>query len=228
MKIHEMKTGTRLELELLDYGEKTGNKYISQLLEPPNGDSIIVSAPIYESRLIFIPINIRLGVTFFHSRYGLMGFTANVTLRENRGNLSVLELHVETPLENIQRRKHYRLDSLINVEYRLYSAQNKNEEEKPAYKKVMAKNISGSGACIIVDEEIPLKSVLDITLHLSDTLQAKAVCNVVRCTPLELDKVSKFELGLHFAEISAQNQDNIIKYIFEQQRVLLKKGISAK
>jgi hypothetical protein len=37
------------------------------------------------------------------------------------------------------------------------------------------------------------------------------------------DKISRFEVRLHFIEITPQDQDYVIKYIFEEQRRLLKK-----
>ena len=226
MEVRDLKIGTRLELEILgSTGKRMGNTYISQVLEPVKDRSLIISAPIYESRLIYVPVNGKVRITFFHNRYGLQGFNAIVTSREQRGNLSAILIQAETPPKKIQRRAHYRLDCTLNVEYEICFNNAPQEMDKPRYKKALTKNISGSGACIVAGEEIMKNAVLDILISLSETVKARATCSVLRCTPLEMSKIPKYELGLHFTDITAQNQDNIIKYIFEQQRRLLKKDV---
>ncbi len=226
MEIKELKVGTRLELDILgNNGQRIGSTYISQVLEPVKNKDLVISAPIYESRLIYVPVNGKVRITFYHSRYGLQGFYAIVTSREQRGNLSVICISAETLLEKIQRRTHYRLDCTLNVEYRICSGDSRQETDKPQYKKALTRNLSGSGVCIVIGEEIVKNTVLDIRVSLNEVTSVRAMCNVLRCTPLEAGKSPRYELGLHFTDISAQNQDNIIKYIFEQQRRLLKKDV---
>lgn len=229
MDIKELVTGTRFQLFILDNnGKITGNTYISQLYEPAKGKSIVISAPIFESRLIYIPINGMIQLAFPNNKYGFLGFTAKVTERGSKGNISVLFLSVETPIEKIQRRDYYRLDCNISVEYRICNSQNKNQITT-AFKKGLSKNVSGSGACIIVGEEIKMDFSLQLRLHLSDMLVVDAICIVVRSIRLDmLSKNSKYELGLHFTDISQYNQDNIIKFIHEKQRWHLKKDVLGK
>ena len=78
---------------------------------------------------------------------------------------------------------------------------------------------------MVVGEEIMKNTLLKIRISLSETSKVSAICNVLRCVPLEFSQVPKYELSLHFTDINAQNQDKIIKYIFEQQRRLLKNDV---
>jgi c-di-GMP-binding flagellar brake protein YcgR len=93
------------------------------------------------------------------------------------------------------------------------------------YKKALTKNLSGSGACIVTDENLPRNTILELRLEFSSSVYVNALCVVMRNTPVEVKKATNYELGLHFTKISPRDQDHIIKYIFEQQRVLLKKEI---
>jgi c-di-GMP-binding flagellar brake protein YcgR len=228
MKLEELLTGTRLELELLDnLGEKVGHTYISQLLEPVRETGMVISAPIFESRLIFVPLNSTLQIAFFHRKHGLMGFTATVNAREYRGNIAILLIQAESEPEKIQRRKHYRLDSLLNAEFKVLDV----SSDKPfadSFTKATVKNISGSGCCIITDENVPNNSVVDLYVYLNTTTKIRALCVVLRNHQVEVKKGISYDLGLHFADISAKDQDLIIRYIFEQQRMLLKRDVLGK
>ncbi len=226
MEVRDLKIGTRLELEILDGdGKKIGNTYVSQVLEPVKDRTLIISAPIYESRLIYVPMNGKVRITFFHSRYGLQGFNAVVTAREQKENLSILCVQAETEPDKIQRRTHYRLDCTLDAEYGIYSDNPEKETDQSHYKHALTKNISGSGACIVVREDIAKNTLLDVRISFSETVKIGAVCRVIRCTPLETEKISRYEIRLQFTDITAQDQDYIIKYIFEEQRRLLKKKV---
>lgn len=228
MKLGELQTGTRLELELINnLGEKIGNTYISQLLEPVRGTDMVISAPIFESRLIFVPLNNKLHIVFFHRRHGLMGFTATVNAREYRGNIAILQIEAQSDPEKIQRRKHYRLDSILSSEFKLLDA-SPDKSATDSLIKATVKNISGSGACIITDEDIPRNTVIDLYIDLNEATKIRALCVVLRNHRVEVTKGFTYELGLHFADISERDQDLIIKYIFEQQRILLKKDVLGK
>ena len=226
MRFEELKIGTRLELELLDSrGERIGNTYISQILDAVKRDSIIVSAPIYESRLIFIPVGAKMRITFYNRRYGLLGFIAIVARRDYKDNVAVLYLQTDAEMEKIQRRKHYRLDCFVTAEYSIFIENTDENEANTQSKKAITKNISGSGVCIVVRENIPKGTKIEVTMFLGSNTKVKALCVVMRNNPVEIKDIKNYELGLHFLQISPKDQDSLIRYIFEQQRVLLKRDI---
>jgi c-di-GMP-binding flagellar brake protein YcgR len=218
----EIQIGTRLELELFNKNnKKVGSTYISQLLEQQENNLMMISAPIYEARLIPIPIQSEIRLVFLHNIYGLVGFTAIVLGRENRGNVSVLIIQPETELIKMQRRTHYRLDYITDAELRV------GEKGSASYHKTVikafTKNISGSGACVITEVDIPKSSVVYIELNLTENFKIITRCIVVRDSEIEIKKVKNYVLGLHFTNISKKDQNSLIKFIFEQQRIQLKK-----
>lgn len=222
MTPQEIQIGTRLELELLNKkGEKVGNNYISQLFEQQESNCLVISAPIFEARLIFIPLQAQLRLTFTHYKYGLLGFTALVARREFKGNVAVLIIQPEGELVKIQRRTHYRLDHMADILVRLSEEESKEGSETAI--KALTKNVSGSGICIVTEVDIPKKSEIYVELSLAGKIMITAKCIVIRNTQFEVKKARKYELGLHFIDISQKDRDSLIKYIFERQRVQLKK-----
>lgn len=215
----EISLGTRFELEAFDInGEKVGSTYVSQLLEYQDDTLLVISAPIYEARLVYIPDDMIIRLTFIHGKQGLLGFNAKVKSKEFRGNVAVLLIEPEGEIEKIQRRMNYRLDIVLDVLMWLPGNDNKNTV------KAYTKNISGSGLCVISEVEIPRKTEIKLELELSAEVSISAKCLILRVTPTELRKRKGFELGMHFTEISQKSQDTLIKFIFHQQRMLIKKG----
>ncbi len=214
----EISLGTRLELELFDVsGEKLGSTYVSQLLEHQDDTLLIISAPIYEARLVYVPDDMIIRLTFIHSRQGLLGFTARVKSKEFRGKVAVMLIEPEGEIEKIQRRMNFRLDIVLDVLMWLPDTDKKNPV------KACTKNISGSGLCVISETDIPKNTELKLELELSAEMSISAKCLLVRGCPAELRKGKGFELGMHFTEISKKSQDALIKFIFHQQRILIKK-----
>jgi c-di-GMP-binding flagellar brake protein YcgR len=230
MKLTELKIGSRLEVELLsNQGESKVFLYVSQLLEVIDPENVVIATPIANSRNVFLPLGYRVRVMLLHSVYGLVGFKGVIANKGMRDNIAVLFLQVEGGLESIQRRKYFRLDCLLSTEYRVCpeksEAMNEADTSEPSYKKAITKNLSGSGMCIVTDEEIQYGTNLELILSISEQVKVKVAAAVMRCSCLETSRHVKYEIGLHFTELSKSAQESIIKYIFDQQRILLKKGL---
>ena len=73
MTPQDIALGTRLELEMIDdNGERIGNVYVSQLLEHQEDGTMVISAPISGSRVIYIPDGITIRLTFIDPIQGLL------------------------------------------------------------------------------------------------------------------------------------------------------------
>lgn len=231
MTPHEIALGTRLELELLNrHGEKVGHTFVSQLLEHLDDGQMVISCPIHEARLVFIPKDTNIRLTFINFKQGLLGFTAVVTGRDYKGKIAILAVRPESDLVRIQRRMHYRLDIVGNV--LLWPEQAEGDKNgpsgneapvKPVPVKAYSKNISGSGLCVLTDINIPVDALVRAKLNLPNLPVFDVKCRVLRSRLIENKRGKKFELGLCFIEIAGKDQDDLIRYIFEQQRLLLQR-----
>lgn len=228
MTIFEVSIGTKLEVEIANqYDSKPNQVFISQLLDIIDEKNIVIAAPIFESRLVFIPVGSKIRIVLFHGKYGLLSLPLAVSSISRNNNIVSYNAVIEGSFEKIQRREHYRLECFISTEYRLIPEHNIREWKNPGsteneLKKVVLKNISGSGACIVTDDEVSKDSHLELHIRINNELTIKALCRVLRTAKIETAKTLKYELGVHFDKINPKDQDLIIKYIFDQQRLLLK------
>jgi c-di-GMP-binding flagellar brake protein YcgR len=257
MTPQEIMIGTRLELEMLNSsGERIGNVYVSQLLDLQEDGTMVISAPIFGSRVVFIPDGITIRLTFVHQVHGLLGFTAVVNTRDYRGKIAVLTVTPAADIIKIQRRMHYRLEIILDAVIRPTDAGGNMEgtgapesttgdmgitgdtesatgdtgrtgdtdnateiEAINAY----TKNISGAGACIVTEKDFARGTEVLIGVMLPDDRQISAKGIIIRKEMIEVRKGRSYELGVSFTEISKKDQNTLIRFIFEQQRLLLKK-----
>lgn len=221
----EISIGTRLELEILNNsGERVGNVFVSQLLEYQEDGTMVISSPITGSRVVFIPDGVTIRLTFVHPIQGLLGFTAVVSSKEYRGKIAVMTVKPDAEIIKIQRRMHFRLEIVLDAAILPADAADDAEAaEKSEPVRAYTKNISGSGVCLVTEKEFPKYSEIVIELELTDGKQIKAKGIIVRSQMIDVRKGKNYELGVNFTEISKKDQDALIRYIFEQQRLLLKK-----
>ncbi len=233
MNAKEMKIGTRLELELINKsGGKIGQTYISQLMDVVNHDTIVIAAPVHESRLMLIVNGTNVRIIFRHDRHGILNFTGVISHKEKLDNLIVLYVKIESDFMKIQRRSYFRLDCNLKAAYQFILEEPPDDagvnNQLSEYKKAITKNISGNGACIVTEDDIPKGSRLNLRIWLANDTIIDALCKVVRNIPIEIKRQTMFELGLFILEISQKDSESIVRYIFNQQRQLLKNNISDK
>ena len=226
MKICDVKIGTRLELEVLtDIDNSVRKTYISQFVDILNTAEISISCPIFESKFVIISLGKKIRLSFHDEKYGLMYFDGVVSSREKKDNIVLLNVKVNSKIEKMQRRNYFRLDCLLDVQYEIAeSAETGQPVKKTCTKKAIAKNISGSGACIVTDDKILKNAEFNLRIFLNPDSYITTQCIVMRSSTLRESSITKYELGLYFKEISSKDQDMLIKYIFDQQRLQLKKN----
>ena len=229
MNLKELRIGTRLELHLLDAsGEKVGYNYVSQILDILEGESLLLAYPIFESRMVFIPTGAQLRLIFLHHKYGLLSVLCTVLSKDKKDNFSFLTVKIAGDFEKIQRRKYYRLDCNLDILFRVLENYPEHTEVPPTDSgvcKAITKNLSGSGICIVSDKTVEPGAYLEVRIFLEAGNPIKAIGVVTRCLRMEGIKLEKYEIGLHLIELGKKEQDAIVKHIFAQQRVLLKKNI---
>jgi c-di-GMP-binding flagellar brake protein YcgR len=221
MNVHEIKIGTKLELDLIDsLVWKNSHTHISQLLDVLDENNIIIASPIRRSRFVHIPLNSSVRLIFFQPGYGLISCTGKITSIGAEGNLPELKVYLDSGFEKVQRRTHYRLDCNLDVKYRKASL--KPEESKLKYKNAITRNISGSGVSITTEESIETDTRLELLISINPDTVVRTVCIVMRSGRTGEENGSKYEIGLHFVSISEKDRNTIIKFIFKQQILMLK------
>lgn len=109
--------------------------------------------------------------------------------------------------ENMQkeRRKFIRLDTTIDIKYKILKMGKKGE--------AVSKNISGEGIRLSVDEEIPPASILLLEMKIPVYPESITAKGIVIWS--KKSGIKKFEIGVKFIKINPIVKTKIFKYIYE-------------
>jgi len=225
MKLTEIKTGVKLELEVFnDYNEKIGPTFVSQFEHAIDEKTAVIYAPIFEGNIYPVRKGWRMNV-YFLNEDSLYRFMAIVTGRKVKSNVALLLIELQEDIERIQRRQFFRFECTLPVKYRVVDFLQESEENKPPFVESVTKDISGGGVCIKIKDVIPAGSLIEGELELSRTRKIKFYGVVTRVSIREEDSVYTHEIGVLFKNIDKKHKEEIIKYIFAEQRKLRKKGL---
>lgn len=234
MDANDIRIGTKFEVELPNRNNNSDSStnYISQLLDVIDATTISIAAPMSEGRLKFLTIGLKISVYFMNSRQELLCFKATVKGHRKIQPLDAFDITIDSEFSKIQRRRYYRLDVALSCQYivanKPLSTNDKLVFEKidpAALKNAYTKNISGSGFCLILEESLEVGTILDITFDLDDTALIRVYAQVIRTIS---GQNKKYEVGLHYIQLSPRDSDILNKFIFEKQRQILKNTMQAK
>lgn len=225
-KLKDITIGTKLELEVTDiFNSDKTYTYVSQLLDIKGDDSIVIAAPIFEGKLVFVSNNAKIAVMFQIDKLGLIAFDGILEAKDTIDNISVFYIRRSGDFYKIQRRNHYRLDIMLDVYYAQMPerlSDKINSEKDISFTKTFSKDISGSGACFISNDEFSLDTPLVIKVDLPDGETVEARCEVARCVEVSIGGTKRYNIGVKFTAISKINEEKLIRYIFLKQKEILK------
>ncbi len=209
--------------------------YPSKVLNTRENGSIEISVPMVDGEALTLPMNVRIEFWFYTS-HGVYRCLAHIKDRNKKEGLYSFLIEPKSPLEKYQRRQFYRLECLMDLKYLPIS---KEEAGKGSVQEMverhMQKNpgdslrygyavdISGGGVRFISDHLGAAGDCLVIMLNLKigdDNYLLDLVGNVVDCR--QLDEVlgkRKYEYRIDFVIKGRAEQEIIVKYIFEQERI---------
>ena len=211
----------RVELEAYVRGE--WRRYPSRV-EGVNEQSILLAAPLKGGVLEPVSIGSRIRATIVHQDR-VFEFES-VVVDRNRGNIPYLVVEWPQELRAANRRAFFRLDVLLNMNYALVGSEEEVEEVPIPEKSGLIKNLSGSGllAWVEDEEELTIGSRMVVEIQLPEE-SGTVLAKVVRKEEVPDDHRGRVAVGLDIEEISPAFQDEIIRYLFEQQRERRSKGI---
>lgn len=211
----------RVELEAVVRGE--WQCYPSRI-EILNDSGIVLAAPLKGGVLEPVRIGDQVKVTIPY-KDSLYGFEASVIGRRT-GQIPYLVVGWPRGVTPANRRAYFRLDVLLNMDYEVLESEEELAKPPLPEKRGLVKNLSGCGLLAWMEDEPGLHhgSRLLIDLHLpeiSDTIIAR----VVRKAPIPEDHRERVAIGLEIEDITSAFRDEIIRYLFQQQRERRSKGI---
>ncbi|NLK07724.1 MAG: flagellar brake protein [Firmicutes bacterium] len=216
-----IKINERVEIEVTRRGKP--EVYPSRI-ESLEDSGILLAAPLRGGLVQPIPIGgeVKIVVPYQDSIYA---FNTTVLARRE-GHIPYILVRWPEELSQANRRGYFRLDVLLNMTYAILpKGVNKGELPIPN-KSGLIKNLSGSGLLAWIKNEHDLihGSELLVDIHLP-VASGQVTARVVRKTTIPDDPENRIAVGLHIEKIASKFRDEIIRYLFQEQRERRSKGI---
>ena len=161
-------------------------------------DVYIIENPVRKSELVMFLNGSKIKVTYMVENQGMHYFEAEV-VDKLRDTPPVIIIRKVSDIQKNQRRSFFRIDACIDVEIR--------KVDDIITEKTMSSDISAGGMRLFTHQIFRLGDVAELSFKLGNI-------NV--------------DISLEFLNVTENEQDAIVKFIFEKQRENLKKGILEK
>ncbi len=228
MELTDIETGTRLELEP-EYGTDSERKpvYVSSFEWAEGRDSALITAPISAGRLVPLEKGAVYNICFLNKEGKLLNlykFRAVVRERLVIDNMHLLLIEKLGEIARIQRRNFFRLDCYVDVRYRVIKSISDDDNCDIPFRKTITSDLSGGGIRLLLDEKIDPGTYLECELFTETDRKIRFFGKVVRFEHIGSGGKYRYAAGVAYVDIDEKEREDVIKYIFEEQRKLLKKG----
>lgn len=228
--------GDRIDLQLVERGagEAKGEQktYFSSVYEILSEDTLEIMMPMEKTKLILLPVDEEYDVIFY-SKTGLFQCFARVIDRYKRSNVYILLLELVSNLRKYQRREYYRFSCALEMSARTLEEEeiqtiesNNALELQPGLplKRSVIVDISGGGLRFMSNQRYEPESLIYCTYNLLKGGQRKkyeVVGKVLSARQLE-NKPGVYEHRVQYYNLDEDTREEIIKFIFEEERKLRK------
>ncbi len=205
-------------IELTNHEEKL---WVSMVQDTNSGLSFTITMPTRKG------IDIRLasgeGVKIHFCREDAQyTFGAEVVRCYQEGHLRLVELVMVSAVERRQRREYFRLEKSLPFSFRIIG-QGKQDGTDEVHKG-MVMDISGGGAKVLSPIPLSPGQLLECWVDLEGEDRIAARCEVLRQDRVEREEL-EYEIGLRFVDLDRDTRDRIVRFIFQEQQVLLRKRL---
>lgn len=230
--------GNKVDVENIDSETKEKRVYKSQVFDIMSHDEVRIAMPFEGDKMIVMSLNVRYKLCF-HTDNGLFECVGHVIDRYKSKNRYVAVLSLETGLRKIQRREFFRLEKLIDVDYRVLTEEESNCEnveeilekemeyvEPVVYKKGIAVDLSGGGARFVLDETYPISTYVLIRMHIDVELEQSLFYVIGKVVMSEKipEQAGQCENRIEFVRLEESEREKLIHYIFKEERKLRRIG----
>ncbi len=237
--------GDKLDLIALSFSMKTIEDekiYKSQVLDFISEDTLSILMPIEGGRVIPLTVGERYSLCFY-TKKGLYQCKSVITDRGRIDNVYVLTVQITSQLEKYQRRQFYRLEYLLEIKYRILSdmeisIMNKlrnnnyeNEAEQQSFINSLDAlqkdrlsgtilDISGGGARFVSEQNHERGNILEMFMEFDNSLGSKdfIIQALILSSNRMVNRQGFYEHRVQFRDISKEEREAIIKFIFEEER----------
>ncbi len=208
--------------------ESEGKTYYSKVYDILSEDTLEILMPMEKTKLILLPVDSEYNMVIYQES-GLYQCLVRVIDRYKSSNVFILVVELESNLRKFQRREYYRFSCALEM-----CARNLEEEEIQAVenslpyaltpglplKQSIIVDISGGGLRFISSQRYEPDSLLYINYNLlveNEKKPYEIIGKVLSVKELE-NRRGFFEHRVQYYNMSHKTREEIIKYIFEEER----------
>ena len=207
--------------------ERKYKTYLSKINQMLDEDQIEILMPIEQSRMVLLPRN-AMGTLVIYTSNGLFQCEVKVADRYKKDNIYLQVLELISGIKKYQRREYYRYSCTVPVFSRCLT----EEEQRTMVWDETQKGIEGStldigggGVRYLVSEQMTSGEMVIcyLELEIKNTVrEIQALGKILSVRPVKDSNL--FEIRVQFEKISNAAREQIIQYIFEDERKRRKKS----
>jgi c-di-GMP-binding flagellar brake protein YcgR len=237
--------GDKIDVSKMDHSGKLsgGSKtYVSQLVDFVDSDVINIAAPIGNSRLIILEVGESYSLCFYSNK-GLYQCNCVVINNYRENNMIIAVVRLISDLEKFQRRQYFRLECVLDMEYRIITKEEEilenrlrqdnfgNKEERSECRKRLNllnnewikanfTDLSGGGARFNsgFQHQQGEKVRIKFDFILGKNLKNMDLGAEIIASGKLMHRNGVYEHRVEFKNIGKNDREDLIKYIFEQER----------
>lgn len=206
--------------------------YSSKIFDIQTPERLEILMPYEQRKLVLLPVDTEYTM-YFYVENAIMECAARIVDRYKTSNTYILVVELLTPLRKYQRREYYRYSCALPIEIRELSEQEHSlldtpvmsfNSELPVEKGVIV-DISGGGLRFLCAKKYAAGSLLYCKYSLADGEEAKEyeiVGKILHAMPVE-KRPGYFEHRIQYHNMDNRKREDIIRFIFEQERKNRKK-----
>lgn len=211
--------------------------YKSQVYDILDNDQLKILMPFDGPKVVVLPLNGSYNMCFY-TRTGLFQCVGNVIDRYKTSNQLVLVVVLKTGLQKVQRREFFRLQKILDIDYRMLTEQEsqmesveeilkfeQNQDSEMNYFQGIVVDLGGGGARFISTQQYEISTYLIIKLKItvnSEQIRLRVIGRIINSEKLQ-NKSGQYETRVEFVRIKNQDREKLIQYIFEEERKMRQK-----
>lgn len=224
--------GEKIELQTIEraiLGAAADKKaYSSKIFDILDDEQFEILMPMEKTKLILLPVD---GVydMCFYTKKGLYQANVRVVDRYKSGSIYILLCELMTDLKKHQRREYYRYSCVLDMESRLLDEDEKAAAERGQiyYKAGLPLvdsrivDISGGGVRFTTKDDYYDEGdviYLSYELLVGKAMKKYEITGLVLAKRPIPEKLGEFEYRLKYTNIEKTDREEVIRYIFEQER----------
>lgn len=194
-------------------------KGLSSRVEEINNEHILLSAPTYRGEILPLRTGMRIKVSYVLNDCAY-SFNTSIVARK-KGPLPIIIINKPHKIIRVQRRHWVRVASTLDIEYSSISA---TPESNLTYTGKTI-DISGGGVRFITKGALEPGEIINLKIYLPSRSPVITKARIIRILEKAKSEGESNKAVLEYSDINENDRERIIKYVFEKQRELIKKGL---